>query len=131
MNMGRDTRALRRVYVPGMEKKSLGKHYIRQWRQMRGLSLRQLSERMEVEPGGDLLISHASLGRIEKGEQPYSQPILEGLSHALDVPVYFLLEVNPEKDGDVVDMLALLKRKDPETVRAFLNALPDKAASGQ
>lgn len=69
---------------------------------------------MEEEPGGDLIISHASLGRIELGRQPYSQPILEAISTALDVPVSALLEVNPSKAGDVVDLMKLLDGASPE-----------------
>jgi len=75
------------------------KTYIKEWRQKQGLSLRRLADRLESSPGGDLLISHTSIGRIEKGKQPYSQPILEALAHALGVPAWMLLEVNPEKDG--------------------------------
>jgi transcriptional regulator with XRE-family HTH domain len=87
-----------------MEKPQYGRTYIKEWRDKRGLSLRRLAERLEQEPGGDLMISHTSIGRIEKGQQPYSQPILEALSRALGVPAWMLLEVNPEKDGDVIDI---------------------------
>lgn len=83
-------------------------HYIKEWRKKRRLSLRTLANRMEIEPGGDLLVSHASLSRIENGRQPYSQPILEALSVALNVPIPALLGVDPEKDGDVVDLLRRL-----------------------
>ena len=63
--------------------------YIREWRHKRGLSLRQLAERLEESPGGELLISHTSIGRM-------------------------LLEVNPEKDGDVVDITLRLNKAPPE-----------------
>lgn len=90
--------------------------YIKQWREKRGLSLRRLAERLESSPGGDLLISHTSIGRIEKGKQPYSQPILEAIAGALAVPAWMLLEVNPEKDGDVID-ITLRLGKAPAEVR--------------
>lgn len=86
-----------------MEKPTYRRTYIKEWRDKRGLSLRRLAERLEEAPGGDLLLSHTSIGRIEKGQQPYSQPILEALAAALGVPAWMLLEVNPEKDGDVID----------------------------
>jgi len=90
------------------------KTYIKEWRQKQGLSLRRLADRLESSPGGDLLISHTSIGRIEKGKQPYSQPILEALAHALGVPAWMLLEVNPEKDGDVIDITLRLGKASPE-----------------
>lgn len=109
-----------------MEKRHLGRHYIRQWREYRGYSLRSLANMMEREPGGELITSHANLGRIEKGQQPYSEEILEALAHALQCSVTDLLTVNPLVDSEVVDLMALLKRKDPDTVRAILSGLPDR-----
>lgn len=78
--------------------------YIKEWRQKRGLSLRKLAARIEVRPGEEL-ISFSSLGRIEKGQQPYSQPIIEGIADALDVTVPMLLEINPDVDGEIIDLL--------------------------
>jgi transcriptional regulator with XRE-family HTH domain len=78
--------------------------YIKEWRLKRGLSLRKLAARIEVRPGEDL-ISFSSLGRIEKGQQPYSQPIIEGVAEALGVTVPMLLEINPDADGEIIDLL--------------------------
>ncbi|CAB4141000.1 hypothetical protein UFOVP399_69, partial [uncultured Caudovirales phage] len=63
---------------------------------MSGLSLARLAARMENAPGEEM-ISAMSLSRIERGLQPYSEPILEALSLALDVPKWALISVNPEK----------------------------------
>ena len=49
--------------------------YIRQWREHRGLSLERLADRLGT--------TKASLSRIERGLQPYSQPMLEALAAAL------------------------------------------------
>jgi transcriptional regulator with XRE-family HTH domain len=108
-----------------MADRPLGKHFLRAWRKHRGLSLRQLAERMEIEPGVPLM-SHANLGRIETGEQPYTQDLMEALSDALGVSVPMLIEVNPEVDGQVIDLMRLLRDKDPATVSAFLLALPSR-----
>lgn len=105
-----------------MERK-YGKTFIREWRQHRGLSLRRLADRLELD-GPDETFSHASIGRIENGQQPYSQPILEAIAHALSVEVSDLLSVDPTKEGEVVDLLTLLREKDPATVRAILEGLP-------
>lgn len=96
--------------IAGMDKPTYKKTYIKEWRERRGLSLRRLAERLEQTPGGDLLISHTSIGRIEKGQQPYSQPILEAIAEALGVSASTLLEVNPEKDGDVIDITLRLNK---------------------
>ena len=106
-----------------MNDRHLGRHYIGEWIKHRRISLRKLAARMEAEPGEPML-SHASIGRIAKGEQPYSEEILLALSEALDCTVPQLLTVNPLKDGEVIDMLSLMKDKDPATVRAILTGLP-------
>lgn len=80
---------------------------------MSGLSLARLAARMENAPGEEM-ISAMSLSRIERGLQPYSEPILEALSLALDVPKWALISVNPEKDGDVVDLMKLIRQQSPE-----------------
>jgi len=117
-----------------VDKPQYQRTYIKEWREKRGLSLRRLAERLEETPGGELLISHASIGRIEKGQQPYSQPILEAIAAALGVPAYMLLEVNPDKDGDVID-ITLRLNKAPAELRNqainIINALLQSARTGR
>jgi len=115
-----------------MDKPTYRRTYIKEWRDKRGLSLRRLAERLEEAPGGDLLLSHTSIGRIEKGQQPYSQPILEALAAALGVPAWMLLEVNPEKDGDVIDITLRLNKAPPELrdqAISVINALLQSATT--
>lgn len=94
-----------------MAKQLYRRTFIREWRVKRGLSLRQLAARLEQEPGG-ASISHASLGRIETGSQAYTQPIIEAIAAALGVEVMDLLEVHPDKAGEVVDLTRILKSLD-------------------
>lgn len=61
--------------------------FIRQWRENRGLTLEQLAERLET--------THATLSRIERGLQPYSQALLEAISEALQTDVASLLMRDP------------------------------------
>lgn len=91
-----------------MNKRDLGKHYIRAWRNYRGLSLRDLANRMESEPGVPLM-SHANIGRVEKGEQPYTQELLEAAAAALETTVTDLLTVDPQIDDAVVQLTAILR----------------------
>jgi transcriptional regulator with XRE-family HTH domain len=57
-----------------------GRHYIREWRKFRRMTLEALASRVGEKIGG---FTHASLSRIERGLQPYSQPILEAIADAL------------------------------------------------
>lgn len=106
--------------------------YVRKYRKIAGLSLRQLENRMEKEPGGESVISHVSIGRIETGKQPWSQEIMEALSNALGVSVAALIEVDPDiTDPRVIDMTDRLKNADPakrdEALRVLEQLLPKVA----
>lgn len=108
--------------------------HIRQWREKEGLSLRELANRMEKEPGGDLVISHVSIGRIERGEQPYTQPVIEALADALGKSVATLIEVDPEiVDSRVIDMTERLANapaaKRDEVLRVLEQLLPKASRS--
>lgn len=65
-------------------------HYLRLWREYRGLTLPQ----MEAATLPDK-ISKATLSRIERGLQPYSQDTLEICARVLDVEPGFLLLCPP------------------------------------
>jgi len=92
-----------------MAERTYRKTYIKEWREYRGLSLRRLADRIEM--GADeQTLSHASIGRIENGQQPYSQPILEALAEALNASVTDLLSVDPTKEGEVVDLVRLINQ---------------------
>lgn len=108
------------------KKPVLPRHYIKEWRAQSGLSLARLAARMENEPGEEL-ISAMSLSRIERGLQPYSEPILEALSIALDVPKWALISVNPEVEGDVVDLMQFIRAQSKEQRERSLKLL--KAAN--
>jgi transcriptional regulator with XRE-family HTH domain len=54
--------------------------FLRQWRESKSMTLEALAERVGEKIGG---MTHASLSRIERGLQPYSQPILEAIADEL------------------------------------------------
>src|SRR3954466_6944478 len=56
------------------------KTFIREWRQPRGLGLETMAKGVGEKIGG---MPQASLSRIERGLQPYSQPILEAMADEL------------------------------------------------
>lgn len=110
-----------------MPRASYKQTYIRKWRKRRGLSLRQLADRLESSPG-EPLISHASIGRIERGEQPYSQPILEAIAFALNVSVAQLLMVDPTKDGEVIELFNEIEASKRDDAIRILKALASEAS---
>ncbi len=68
-------------------------------------------------------MTFVNIGRIERGEQPYTQDFLEAAAEALNASVVDLLTVDPTKEGEVVDLLRILRdRKDDQTL-AVLKAL--------
>jgi transcriptional regulator with XRE-family HTH domain len=62
--------------------------FFKEWRVHRGLSQEQLADRLET--------SVASISRIEKGSQPYTQDVLEALAEALMTDPASLLMRNPD-----------------------------------
>lgn len=133
--MIRDHGVTKLGYAPPMTERQLGKHFIREWREYRGLSLRKLADRMESEPGVPLY-SHAQIGRVETYENAYGQEFLEAISAALDVPVGDLLSTDPNKDGEVIDLVRILKEKgldkllqerDLDLVMRVVTELPKRA----
>lgn len=112
-----------------MTKRTLGKHYIRQWREFRSLSLERLAARMEVEPGGEQLLSAMSLSRIERGKQPYSEDLLNALGDALNCEPWELISVNPQADGQVIDLLRFIHDLDRRKADKALTILKAALAS--
>lgn len=68
-------------------KRSRRPTYLRQWRKFRSLSLDKASEMIGM--------SRENLGRIEKGEVPYNQDVLEPLADAYECEVADLLMRDP------------------------------------
>lgn len=86
-------RRVHRAYMGARPKPVFSKTYIREWREFRGLTLERLADRVGEKIGG---FTHASLSRIERGLQPYSQPVLEAIGEALSTEPASLLMRNPQ-----------------------------------
>lgn len=82
------------------------RHYIAEWRKKRGLSQEQLAERIEKSRG---LIS-----QLESFTTRYTEETLEALADALTCEPWDLLNVNPLKEGQVIDIMDLLRDATPE-----------------
>lgn len=86
--------------------------FIREWRKYRGLTLVQLAERVGV--------SQPTVSRIERGEQPYSQPILEAFADALGCEPSDLIGRLP---GAPSELTVLVNKLPPESVQAAVTVL--------
>jgi transcriptional regulator with XRE-family HTH domain len=63
------------------------KQFLREWRKFRKLSLANVSELIEID--------HSTLSRVERGQSPYDQDILEKLSLVYGCEPPDLLAINP------------------------------------
>jgi len=111
---------------PLPKKKPLQPVYIRQWRTFRDLSLEQVAERVAEDLEGREDFSHASLSRIERGEQPYTQRTLEAIARALNCEPADLLMRNPQDKDAPWSIFDQLKKADKATrvrIAAVVEAL--------
>jgi transcriptional regulator with XRE-family HTH domain len=86
--------------------------FLRQWRKFRHLTQEQAGERMGID--------YSTLGRIERGIIPYSQQVLEAAASAYNCEPWDLLNVDPFKEGRVVDLVQIMKEADPETAAEII-----------
>lgn len=101
-----------------MERKAT---YIRAWREKEGYTLAQMVGRLDAL---GVTITEASLSRIERGKQPYSQDILEAIAAALGKRVSQLIEDDPAVGkGEVIDFMARLCEQDAKKARDVLYAM--------
>jgi transcriptional regulator with XRE-family HTH domain len=103
--------------------------FIRQWRKHRGLTLDQLVSRLD-ELAGNLKLAGASLSRIERGLQPYTQATLEAIADALACDPADLLMRDPTQDQmiwSLWDKLSDAKRRQAVKIMLALSE-DDKAA---
>lgn len=101
-----------------MERKAT---YIRAWREKKGFTLDDMVGRLD-ELG--VKITGASLSRIERGKQPYSQDILEAIAEALGRAPADLIENNPEvPDAEIVDFLRHLDDREKRQAESVLKAM--------
>jgi transcriptional regulator with XRE-family HTH domain len=95
--------------------------YIRAWREKRGYTLDDMIGRLDVL---GLKITGASLSRIERGIQPYSQDILEAIAGALNLSVADLVENDPNvPEAEVIDFMRHLDDRELKQAESVLKAM--------
>ena len=94
--------------------------YIRAWRKERGLTLVQLADQLSTLY--DVEISDAQLSRIERGQQPYSQDLLEAIAGVLRTEPASLIMRDPTTlhIWSIYDDLSPVERKQIEDYAAFI-----------
>lgn len=91
------------------------RHFIKEWRDFRGLTQERAAERVNV--------SSTTWGRIEKGDVPYNQDFLEEAAYALGCEPWDLLNRDPSKAGHVVDLLDKFRELEPDEQNEALSYL--------
>lgn len=97
------------------------KQFFRQWREKVPLTQDRALERL---PGW----TQSKLSRIETGNIVWNAYDLADLEEAYGVSSDLLLNVDPTKDGEVVDLVRLMRDKDMAVIRAIVENLPSKSA---
>lgn len=96
-------------------KVALGHTYLREWREYRQLTQEQASSRINV--------SRALLSKIENAKSPYTQQFMEAAAVAYSCTVADILQVNPFKEGEVVDLMRLINDRNRDQAIRVLRAL--------
>ena len=102
--------------------------YLKEWRKHRHMTQDQVVERLGLFDDPLLPKTGASLSRLENGKQPYSQRIIEALADLYNCEPHQLIGHNPEKEGEVIDLLAVLSESEREQAKRIIAALGKGAA---
>ena len=92
------------------------RHFIREWRQFRGLTLEQLAERIDV--------THGALSQLERGIINYTQPTLEALAFALQCEPADLIMRDPRSEAwALVDSLRGMPESEQRRMASIIDAI--------
>jgi transcriptional regulator with XRE-family HTH domain len=104
--------------------------YLRTWRLYRHFTQDQVVDRLAFLDDEKLPRSKAQLSKVENGKSPYSQRLLEALAEIYDCEAWELLGRDPNKKGEVVDLLPYLNEGQLEQVAAYISGLTDGKKAG-
>lgn len=94
------------------------RHFIKEWREFRDLTQEQVADRLGISP--------TTFGRIENGKVPYNQDFLEEAAFALMCEPWDLLNRDPSKEGDVVDLMRHLNEAEQTEAANFIRYLSQR-----
>ncbi len=101
-----------RYQKPGAERR---RHFIKEWRKYRGLTMDRLADRLDI--------SKATLSRIESGRQPYTQDTLEALADALMCEPADLIMRDPTDAGAIWSLWDKADTAQRQQIEAVVRAL--------
>ena len=102
--------------VRPLPKRRAVRHFVREWRQYRKLTLEQLAERVGV--------THGALSQLERGLTNYTQPMLEKLAFALLCEPADLIMRDPNSDTwSILDEVRGLPDADVHRIAAIIQAM--------
>lgn len=98
------------------------RHFIRQWRDARGLTQEQLADSVGA--------STSVISRLETGRLGYTQALLEAVASALQASPVALLSVDPGVEGadDIRHMIDEMTKREREQAIRLLRAMRPSAA---
>lgn len=96
------------------------RHFIKEWRKFRGLTVAQLADRLST--------SNASISRIENGEQPYTQDFLDACADALSTDSASLIMRNPLESAGIWTIWEKALPAEREQIVSVAEALTKKRA---
>jgi transcriptional regulator with XRE-family HTH domain len=97
----------------------MGRHFLRAWRQHRQRTLEQVADHLHM--------SHSQLSRIERGQQPYNQELLEALAELYMCDVVDLLIRDPSDPEAMWTIWQRAKPGERRQIRDVAEALTRKA----
>lgn len=117
-------------------------HFLREWRNSRGWTLEQLAEKVAIE--ADALeqqepfykersrsgSSHGTISRVERGEVPYTQHLLDVLARVYGTDPGSLIMRNPlleDAPWSIVDQVKPLTPGQQRVVAAFIDDLIERS----
>jgi transcriptional regulator with XRE-family HTH domain len=103
-------------------KRQLRRQFFRQWREKLELTQDRALERLEGW-------TQSKLSRVETGRIVWNAYDLADLEAAYGVSADMLLNVDPTKEGDVVDLMRIMRDKDMAVIRAIVEGLPSKTGT--
>lgn len=102
--------------------------YLKEWRKASGKTQGQVVTMLAGMEDDNLPKTEASLSRLENGKQPYSERVLLALADIYGCEPWELIGRNPEKEGELVDLVRILNEREKERVRAYIEGLRSNGA---
>jgi transcriptional regulator with XRE-family HTH domain len=112
------------------------KHFLREWRKFKGLSLEKVTERLRVmsaereAKAARIGATHGNLSRIERGEVPYSQDMLELLADIYGTDAASLIMRDPTDPDGIWSVWEPLKPAERVQAVEIIKALKRTGTNG-